>query len=375
MELPKITKTEKKVASPPLSGVGVKETLELKPKDKKIRKRFIAIVVLWCVMAIVFVLGFLLYSVGSIDTVEPLDMQFGITFAKPFSEMFQGTEWHENYIAILDDLGVKKIRLAAYWDQIEKEEGVFVYDDLDWQINEASKRGVQIILSVGRRLPRWPECHTPKWAGQLGEEAARERILVLIKNVVERYRNEKAIYMWQVENEPFLKGFGECPDTDPAFLDEEIALVRALDDHGRKIVISDSGEFGLWMKAAERGDIFGTTMYRVVFTKYFGQITYPLPPGFFRLKAGALKLLRGFDKEIMVIELQAEPWGHLQLYETPLSVHMGSMDHKQFAHNLNYVKQVGFKENFLWGAEWWYWVKQTQNDPFYWEEARKLFKK
>jgi len=31
-------------------------------------------------------------------------------------------------------------------------------------------------------------------------------------------KNEKAITAWQVENEPFLAGFGECPKFDVYFL-------------------------------------------------------------------------------------------------------------------------------------------------------------
>ena len=201
----------------------------------------------------------------------------------------------------------------------------------------------------------------------------RAQLLAAIEKIVTRYRDSSAVYLWQVENEPFLSMFGECPNTDPEYLDTEIQLVRSLDSQRRKILISDSGEFGLWVRAAARGDIFGTTMYRVVLTSLFGQITYPIPPGFFKIKSGIVKLLYGFDKEIIVIELQAEPWGKKLLYESNLEVHMRSMDHDQFLSNIAYAKETGFKEIFLWGAEWWYWVKTTQNDPFYWNEAKKLF--
>ena len=31
------------------------------------------------------------------------------------------------------------------------------------------------------------------------------------------------------------------------------------------------------------------------------------------------------------------------------------------------------KEFYLWGAEWWYWMKEKQNKPEIWDEAKKLF--
>jgi hypothetical protein len=314
-----------------------------------------------------------LYIVGASFAVDEKDMEFGATFAYSFAANFSGVDWKEAYVAILDDLKVKKIRIPAYWNQIERGKGTFVFDDLDWQIKEAEKRGVGVILTVGRRVPRWPECHVPAWAQKLSEEEVQPEILGAIEKIVLRYRDSSAVYLWQVENEPFLSMFGECPAADPEFLDKEIALVRSLDPQHRKILISDSGEFGLWVRAAARGDIFGTTMYRVVLTRLFGQITYPIPPGFFKIKTGIVKLLYGFDKEILVIELQAEPWGSRALYESSLEVHKESMDHEQFLKNIAYAKATGFREFFLWGAEWWYWAKTTQNDPFYWNEAKKLF--
>ena len=326
------------------------------------------------IVIFLFIFLSVLYFIGARGSKNAEEIQYGVTFSWPFSARFEGIDWKENYLAILDDLNVKKIRLAAYWDELEKNEGEVFFEDLDWQINEAKKRNVKIVLAVGRRLPRWPECHVPVWAKELDEETIREKLLVNIERVVNRYKDSVAIDVWQVENEPFLSTFGECPKTEMNFLKKEIDLVRSLDGRGRPILISDSGEFGLWYRATSVGDIFGTTMYRVVFTKLFGQLTYPLPPAFFRVKAGFLKLFYGFDKKIIVIELQAEPWGKKLLFETPISVHKASMDHKQFLHNLEYAKNVGFSENYLWGAEWWYWAKETQNDPFYWDEAKKLFK-
>ena len=65
---------------------------------------------------------------------------------------------------------------------------------------------------------------------------------------------------------------------DYAILDIDI-------DKDREIMITDSGELSIWLPAVKRADVFGTTMYRIVWSekisKYFGYIKYPLPPRFF----------------------------------------------------------------------------------------------
>lgn len=48
------------------------------------------------------------------------------------------------------------------------------------------------------------------------------------------------------------------------------------------------------------------------------------------------------------------------------------MNISQFKENIDYAKAVGFPENYLWGAEWWYWLKVKHNDPRYWQEVKKL---
>jgi len=56
------------------------------------------------------------------------------------------------------------LRLVAYWQKIEPEQGKYSFEDLDWQIKEAEKRDIEVILVIGRKVSRWPECHIPEWA-------------------------------------------------------------------------------------------------------------------------------------------------------------------------------------------------------------------
>ena len=189
--------------------------------------------------------------------------QIGVTFSSRYAQDIN-LDWKQAYLAMLDDLQMKYIRLPVYWDLVEKSDGNYDFSDIDWQLAEAQKRNAHIILVVGQKVPRWPECFIPKW---VGDDAAlrKEKLLKFEEVVVNRYKNNHPeIAKWQIENEPFLD-FGLCPtvNTSADMLDSEIAQVKKI-DQSRPIVVTDSGELSLWIKAASRADVFGTTMYREV---------------------------------------------------------------------------------------------------------------
>ncbi|MDP1709665.1 MAG: beta-galactosidase, partial [Candidatus Komeilibacteria bacterium] len=194
-------------------------------------------------------------------------MVFGVTFSAPQAE-YLGLDWRAVYLDMLDNLKVKNLRLLAYWNQIEETPNQFNFIDLDWQVAEAVKNNAKIIMTIGRRLPHWPECHSPEWTKDLSEKENQAEITAMIQAVVEHYKNQPGIVMWQVDNEPLVSWFGSCPEPDRDFVKKEIALVKSLDS--RPVLITDSGELSSWVWAAHLGDYFGTTMYRVVWNKYIG---------------------------------------------------------------------------------------------------------
>ncbi len=300
---------------------------------------------------------------------QNMKVVYGVTFSKAFAQHL-GLDWRETYLALLDDAGVKKVRLPSYWNEVENERGEYFFEDLDWQISEAEKRGVKIVLSLGQKQPRWPECHIPTWAENLPESQRQDELIKSISTVVNRYKDKNNITAWQVENEPFLP-YGECPKLDKNFLDREIAKVRELDD--RPIIISDSGELGTWYSAGKRADILGTTLYRIVWNDHIGYIHYPTPSVIYRLKAAIIMFITGVDK-IIIVELQGEPWGPKMITETALEDQYRSMDPEQFQKNIDYVKGIEFSEAYLWGGEWWYWLKTEKNDDRIWNIAKKTFR-
>ncbi len=331
----------------------------IKKRRKNPRKKILIIVIFFAVIILTIYFVFI---------PRREDVQYGVTFNKTFAE-YLGLDWKETYLAILDDAGVKRVRLSSYWMEVEPQKDVYLFDDLDWQIEEAEKRDVKMIIVLGQKQPRWPECHIPRWAGELKEKERQEELLEIIEKIVERYKDKKNITAWQVENEPFLP-FGECPKLDKDFLDREIDLVHSLDS--RPIIISDSGELGTWYNAAGRADILGTTLYRIVWDKHFGYVHYPVASISYRIKAAIIMYVTGVDK-VIIVELQAEPWGPEAILDTPLDEQFKSMSLEQFRENIEYVRKIEFSEAYLWGAEWWYWLKTEKGDDRIWEEAKEVF--
>ena len=91
---------------------------------------------------------------------KPEHIQYGMSFNTMYATEL-GLDWIETYDAIIDDLGVRHLRLAAHWPMIEPEKNEYNWVELDYQLAKAEASGTEVILAVGRRLPRWPECHVP----------------------------------------------------------------------------------------------------------------------------------------------------------------------------------------------------------------------
>lgn len=301
---------------------------------------------------------------------EAKTITWGVNFSQKHTKNL-GLDWKKTYLALLDDLKVKNIKVAAHWDLLEPEDGKFYFEDLDWQIEEAEKRGAKILLVIGMKTTRWPECHIPEWAANLEKSQQQEEILRMLEAVVLRYRDSPVIWAWHVENEPFFP-FGVCPWVDKGFVRKEVELVKSLDFLRRPVVMTDSGEGSFWIQSAQLGDIVGTTMYEKVWFRQMGvYIRYPIPPVFYWRKAQIIDKL--FGKKVICVELQAEPFGPQLLYDAPLNEQEKTMNLEQFKKNIEFAKKTGFDTFYLWGTEWWFWMKEKQNRPEIWNEAQKLF--
>jgi len=277
------------------------------------RFKKITLLVLGVVAIIVMVVTALAYKP------VPETISYGMSFNTPYAREL-GLDWKETYNAILDELRVRKLRLAAHWPMVEPSNDVWNFSELDYQLARAEEVGATVIFAVGRRLPRWPECHIPDWVKATDWENQKAEQRAYVRAVVERYKNNPAIIMWQVENEPFLSlfAFEHCGPLDEAFFAEMFALVREIDST-RPILVTDSGNLGTWAGAFRHGDAFGTSVYVHFWNPELGQFRTFLPPWFYRVKERVMKLWYG-DRQTYLIELSAEPWLIAPVIEVPLAV-------------------------------------------------------
>ncbi|NMB91677.1 hypothetical protein GYA37_02405 [candidate division WWE3 bacterium] len=304
------------------------------------------------------------------------NINYGVTFSDKYAEQI-GLNWKEVYIKTLDDLGTKNLRLVAYWDEIEEVKDNYDYSNIKFQLDEAEKRNLNVILSIGRKVPRYPECFEPIWWKELPSNNLRDQALLeYIKETVNTFKDYKSIKMWQVENEPFWP-FGVCdsPEIKKETVIKEVELTKSLDS--RPILVQDSGEGGLWKPTYKMGDYLGISMYRKIWYDFWGvffgkfiYFQYPLSHWTYKIKANLVGV--PMDK-IIITELQGEPWGPGINSELSDEERDKTMSKNDFLSTISYAQKSGFKDLYLWGVEWWYFEK-LQGNSFYWDTAKALFK-
>jgi hypothetical protein len=299
------------------------------------------------------------------------NITWGVNFSVKQTD-FLDLDDKETYLALLDDLGAKNVKIAVYWDLIEKEKGKYDFEQLDWQMKEAEKRNAKVVLAVGMKVPHWPECHLPQWARDTDKYGQQLAILDMLKEVVSRYKDSPSLSAWQVENEPLLR-FGACPWYDEDFWRREIAFVK-INDNNHPVITTDSGELSFWIRSALSGaDVIGVTTYKKVWQQQFRMyVSYLFPPVFYHRRAEAIKGL--FNKDVIGVELQAEPWCANSIMNSSLKEQEQTMNLKQFKKNVEFAKNTGIDTFYFWGGEWWYYMKKVHNDSSIWDEAGKLFK-
>lgn len=297
------------------------------------------------------------------------DIKWGVNFSSKQTDFLEIDD-KETYLALIEGLGFKNIKISVHWDLLEKEFEKYDFSLLDWQIQKAKENNVDLILAIGMKTPRWPECHIPEWAEELEKKDQQASVLNLIEEIVFRYKNEDTIVAWQIENEFFLD-FGKCPWKDEDFFRKEIKSVKTIDKK-RPIIITDSGELSFWIASSKiDGDILGVTTYRMIWESNIKKyIPYILPPIFYERRANLVKII--FNKEVIGTELQAEPWCANSIMNSSLEEQAKTMNLEQFKKNVNFAKKTGIEEFYFWGGEWWYYMLKTHRDDKIWNEVKSM---
>ncbi len=274
----------------------------------------------------------------------------------------------ETLESALQELGFRRFRLMSYWNIHEAEQGRYDFSELDWQFELIGTYGGSISLCIGKRQPRWPECHLPNWAKTLPKSDWRSALYSYIEATVNRYKNHPALESYQLENEALLKSFGYCVDQDfdRTRLTEELGLVRKLDpDHRVIMTLSDS--YGLPIRKP-KADQYAMSLYRNT-ARGGKNVQSRRPPQFYQLRAALIKLFSG--SKPFIHELQAEPWLDQEIAHIPVNKQLELMNPQILKSNLRYGIKTGMSPIDLWGLEWWFWLR-TKKAPQMWDTVQEL---
>jgi hypothetical protein len=302
-------------------------------------------------------------------------LQQGVSFIPAYAESL-GVDPQETMDALVG-IGVKHFRLVSYWNQMEGEPGKYDFSQLDWQFKKAEQANAQVILTVGLRQPRWPECHAPDWVDMTKPRSQwQPQLETFMKKVIDRYKDSPSLYKYQLENEYFLKGFGYCPNMDRQRLVDEYKLVKQADpDH--PVIIGRSNNSLGFPTGQPQPDEFSISVYKRVWDGNFSHryLEYPQPAWFYGFLAGVQKIF--LHKDMMVGELQAEAWppGGKSMQETSLAEQNKSLSPERLKDRFQYGRATGMREIYLWGAEYWYYRMVKLHDPSLWNVAKDEFQR
>jgi hypothetical protein len=290
---------------------------------------------------------------------------------------------------LLRDVGVRRLRLSCYWDEIAPEPSSLDYAPLRPWLEIAARYNAHVLMTIGLKAQRHPEFYPPQWLTSehpvppRADLAGHPRVIALLLLMLERatayLADVDVIEAWQVENEPFLPAAGRTVGwrISPGLLEREIAVVREADPRRRPVVVNHSSRSAfdrMWLPALRAGDVLAQNIYtrrpsawgpwRYVNVHALG----PLAPA---LRRQAL-LARRLGRDFWVTELQAEPWERASMRDID-PARVGSISPERIRSSLRLAAGTGASRVYLWGAEWWRWIEQAHGDTRYVELARGLF--
>lgn len=304
-----------------------------------------------------------------IYTQKDKEFKFGATFIPSYARYYD-LEPEPTLQAMIDDLNLRHFRLVSYWDEIEKTPGKYDFSELDWQFKKIEAAHGTISLSIGLRQPRWPECHMPTWAKDQTKDQWYPELKTFMTKVIDRYKNNPSLESYQLENEFFLKAFGECTDFSRDRLVDEYNLVKKQDTKHSVIVTRSNNALG-WPIGQPTPDVSGVSVYKRVWDKTITKryFEYPFPAWFYAFLAGGTKIITG--KDMIVHELQAESWGPDKgTKEISIEEQNKSFSPERLTDRIRYGKATGMREIDLWGVEQWYWRKVKLHDDSLWQAGK-----
>ncbi len=281
-------------------------------------------------------------------------------------------DWQKALQSTLD-LGIRRFRMMTYWNLCESVQGTYNFTDVDKQLEIVEKAGGKVTLTIGMRQPRWPETHIPDWTNGMAHDQVEQLYLKYHTAVVNRYKDSSVVDSWQLENEFWLRSFGEHFDFSRTRLEKEFQIIRELNPE-RPIIMSLAQIVSLPL-FKPTPDIYATSVYRNIYNSSQKKYTYTwAKPWVYRLKRFLIRLTK--RRDLVIHELQAEPWGPQANWEMSKEEQFKSMNPEQIKLAVQYAQDTGISYMDLWGAEWWYWFSlQPYGDDSLQQIVAELVKK
>ncbi len=317
-------------------------------------------------------------------------MILGTTFSQ-LQCQYIGLDYRKVFRQICS-LNFRYIRLCSYWNQIELVANQFDFSVLDWLLDQCHRYGINVVLAVGMKTPRWPEFHFPDWLSCCNDTSGSsqpidrhpeicDRTLRFVEAVLNHTRDAPAIQYWQVENEPFAR----LEITGGRFLSyqfvrREVERVRAIALPHQKILLTNAitlpaAQFPeddrAFRESLALADAVGINVYAKVPIGNSPFYIEPLPPFWNRLKVWQQSLV-GAGKEAWIAEAQAEPWEPGELVAMK-KVNYPSSTPTRVQNLVARLNDIGYSTILLWGCEYWYWHWKNGRDEW-WRMAERLLR-
>jgi hypothetical protein len=310
--------------------------------------------------------------------------ELGMTFS-PLQCHYLNLDDREAFTALCE-LGLDRVRLCAYWHEIEAQPGRYDFSKLDWLLEQSDKHQLKVTIALGMKAPRWPEFHFPDWMkGQFETGAGTialdqrspglaEHALTLVDEVVRHCRQSPVVTHWQVENEPFTRlEITGGRFLSPAFVAREVDLVRSLKLDNQKILLTNAihlpnpkmaEDEPAFQDSLKTADAVGFNVYTKVPAGPPNQYLEPTPLFWRQLETWQRELVRN-NREAWIAEAQSEPWEAGQLVATQ------KMDYPSATPNrmrslVSDLSAIGYGSVLLWGSEYWYWQKLKGRNLWWW---------
>lgn len=286
-------------------------------------------------------------------------MRFGTTFSHQQALNLK-QDPQQSFLRILA-LPLQRIRLCAYWSELQPTPNQWHIDVLRWYVQKAENAGKQVVLACGQKAPRWPEFYLPNWVTTPLKKQP-EPVLSYLKKLVNSLKNFSCITAWQVENEPFDQSGPTHQVIDTSLFQLEIELIRSLDQ--RPIVSTVWGNTLLtrnsFMRVTSLVDAIGLDFYPITATN----LPRPLPSHYYHwLPIPILRhIIAHAKKPVYIAELQAEPWEIDQ--KTYLSRTQRSMSQLLLNKNIAFAQSLGLTTIDFWGSEYWLYAKDTHGTDY-----------